>query len=239
MAEQARQGVRDGVAGARDEASRQANRGIERTAEEVSRTSDALEAAAGEFEDGSLQHHLFRRAAEGLSELSGSIRGRTINQVANELANFGRRNPAAFIGGAALVGFAIARFARASQPSAYDRQRDGYAGARGTYGTYGEPRPYGTTGASTTPMAGPATTGATTGVGGAGAAQGSTGVRPVGPATGSAAGSTGGGSAGSLGGTSTGAGGSTGPSSGVKPSTSGGGVGQTGSDPSNKGKPNV
>ncbi len=136
IADSARDGVRDGVAGAQAEASRQAKRGIERTADEVSHTAHALETAAGEFEDGSLQHQLLNRAASGLSDLSGTLRGKSIDQIAGDLANFGRRNPAAFLGGAALVGFAVARFARASHShAAYeDRRYGGYRGARGAYG---------------------------------------------------------------------------------------------------------
>ncbi len=252
LAERARDSVRDGVTEARDEASRQANRGIERTADEVSRTSQALETAAGEFEEGSLQHQLLHRAADGLSELSGTLRGQTVSQIAVDVAEFGRRNPAAFLGGAALVGFAIARFARASRPSAYDsygdRPRGRYAGAGGSRsGAYGgtsgpgtmqQPAsahtPHGTSGAPTTPMAVPASTGTTpgttpgVGTAGAGTTPGS-----------SSAGSTGGGSAGSLGGASKGGSTGSGSPGGVRPSTSGGSAKQTGSDLSNKGKPDV
>ncbi len=132
LANQAREGAREGMERARSEASRQANRGIERSADEVSRTSHALETAASEFESGSLQHQLFHRAADGLSELSETLRGRSIDQIAGDLASFGRRNPAAFLGGAALVGFAVARFARASRSHGGDNY--GYAGAQGSYG---------------------------------------------------------------------------------------------------------
>ena len=37
--------------------------------------------------------------------------------MAADLSAFGRQNPVAYLGGAALVGFALARFARASTPS--------------------------------------------------------------------------------------------------------------------------
>ena len=37
--------------------------------------------------------------------------------MAGELSEFGRQNPVAYLGGAALVGFALARFARASTPA--------------------------------------------------------------------------------------------------------------------------
>lgn len=226
IAEQAREGVRDGIAGARTEASRQAKRGIERTADEVSHTAHALETAAGEFDDGSLQHQLLHRAADGLSDLSGTLRGKSIDQIAGDLANFGRRNPAAFLGGAALVGFAVARFARASHAHGHDRGHDDgerrygrYGGAQAPYGAGTMPQPqqppsahppYGTSGVSTAPVAGPAATGTTTA--GATSASPAAGSKPTSPATGS----TGGGSAASLG--------------------AGQGVG---SDPLNKGKPNV
>ncbi len=147
VADRAREGVREGVASAQEEANRRVNRSFERAADEVSRTSQALESAADEFDEGSIQHQLLHRAAGGLHDVSDRIRGRTIGELASGLADFGRRNPAAFIGGAALIGFAVSRFARASRSSrsAYGDAaygRGGYEPSSRSYGAGTMPQPH-------------------------------------------------------------------------------------------------
>jgi hypothetical protein len=82
-------------------------------ADEISRTAEGLEAAARELE-GSPQHELLHEAAEGLKQISHAIDGKSIGELVSELSDFGRRNPLAYLGGAAFAGFALARFARAS-----------------------------------------------------------------------------------------------------------------------------
>jgi hypothetical protein len=101
----------------------------EGAANEIERTAQALEAAADELEDSSMQRELFLEAAHGLMEVSDAVRGRSVGAIVNDLAEFGRRNPYGLIGGAALAGFAVARFARAST-----RPRSGYqAGSQSGY----------------------------------------------------------------------------------------------------------
>lgn len=224
VADRARESVREGVASAQQEANRRANRSFERAADEVSRTSQALETAAGEFEEGSIQHQLLHRAAGGLHQVSDRIRGRTIGELASGLADFGRRNPAAFIGGAALIGFAVARFARASRSGRADYDEDvygrGYAGYQRAPRTYGggtaptpqQPAthtPYGTAAAP----GGAGTTGSPAG-GASSTTTGGTGPRPAGASL-------------SAGGSSAGV------------TTTPTGENPTGANPTNKGKPNV
>jgi len=86
-------------------------------ADEISRTAEGLEAAARELE-GSPQHELLHEAAEGLKQISHALDGKSIGELVSELSDFGRRNPLAYLGGAAFAGFALARFARASAPEA-------------------------------------------------------------------------------------------------------------------------
>jgi hypothetical protein len=93
---------------------------------EIDRTARGLEAAAAELEASPLQHDLLHEAAEGLKQISRAMQGKSIGTMVEELSDFGRRNPLAYLGGAALAGFALARFARASasEATADDRSRE-------------------------------------------------------------------------------------------------------------------
>ncbi len=86
------------------------------TADEIDRTARGLEAAADELEGSPLQQDLLREAADGLKQIARAVQGKSIGAMAGELSEFGRQNPLAYLGGAALAGFALARFARASSP---------------------------------------------------------------------------------------------------------------------------
>ncbi|MEZ5866295.1 MAG: hypothetical protein R3D25_20265 [Geminicoccaceae bacterium] len=90
------------------------------TASELSRTARALHSAAGDLDAGGpgqsqVPQSLLREAANGLDELARSLHGRSVGEMVGDLSAFGRQNPVAFMGGAALVGFALGRFARASE----------------------------------------------------------------------------------------------------------------------------
>ena len=112
--------VRDAALSSFDEAKSAAAEKVEATkeqaADEIARTAQGLEAAAKEME-GSLQQDLLREAAAGLKQIAHAVEGKSIGAMAGELSEFGRQNPVAYLGGAALVGFALARFARASTPA--------------------------------------------------------------------------------------------------------------------------
>jgi hypothetical protein len=96
-------------------------------ADEIARTAKGLEAAAAELEGSPLQQDLLHEAAEGLKQISQAIEGKSIGTIIEDLSDFGRRNPLAYLGGAALAGFALARFARAStaDPKAAEEGPDG------------------------------------------------------------------------------------------------------------------
>ena len=69
------------------------------------------------MEGSPFQQDLLREAADGLKQIAHAVEGKSIGTMAGELSEFGRQNPVAYLGGAALVGFALARFARASTPA--------------------------------------------------------------------------------------------------------------------------
>jgi hypothetical protein len=110
-----REAAQSGLDEARSAAADTSEKAKATAAGEISRTAEGLEAAARELE-GSPQHELLQEAADGLKQIARAVEGRSIGELAGELSDFGRRNPLAFLGGAAFAGFALARFARASAP---------------------------------------------------------------------------------------------------------------------------
>jgi ElaB/YqjD/DUF883 family membrane-anchored ribosome-binding protein len=132
-----------GLHDARERAAQQGENAKNTLADEVSQTAHALETAANEVDERSFQHQMFKSASDGLMQVSEQMHGKSVGDMVSSLADFGRRNPAAFLGGAALVGFALARFARASDRQAYGqsypyRPRAG-ASARPTETPYERP----------------------------------------------------------------------------------------------------
>lgn len=61
---------------------------------------------------------LVRQAADGLEGVSRNLAVKRPEDLLNDVRNFGRSHPAAFIGGAVLVGVALGRFLRASETAA-------------------------------------------------------------------------------------------------------------------------
>lgn len=84
------------------------------TGDRIAQVARALNKAAEELDEGSTQRQIFEKAAEGVDDLAGEIQDKSIGQLVGEVADFGRRNPVTFVGGAALLGFALARFTSAS-----------------------------------------------------------------------------------------------------------------------------
>ncbi len=87
------------------------------TADEISDVASALRTAADELRSGSPQARTFGQIADGLADASEALRDRDLGETVADVNRFARRNPLAFLGGAALVGFAATRFAKASAES--------------------------------------------------------------------------------------------------------------------------
>ncbi|GGG66382.1 hypothetical protein GCM10011415_11460 [Salipiger pallidus] len=82
-------------------------------ADEVSDVSNALRKAAEEMRSGSPQERTMSQIASTLADASDSIRDKDLGEMAGGLSDFARRNPLAYLGGAAVLGFAASRFAKA------------------------------------------------------------------------------------------------------------------------------
>jgi hypothetical protein len=87
---------------------------------QLSGVSDALQRVASELEaeDQSSAHYV-RIVADGAARLTSSVRDKDVDQLMSMAQDFGRRQPGAFLGVAALLGFAASRFvlASASRPA--------------------------------------------------------------------------------------------------------------------------
>ncbi|MWD27121.1 hypothetical protein E0K89_006480 [Aquicoccus sp. SCR17] len=83
-------------------------------ADETSKVAEALRKAASDLSDGSPQERIFGQLASGVADFADSMREKSVVEMGHDLNEVARRNPAAFLGGAALLGFAAGRFLKAS-----------------------------------------------------------------------------------------------------------------------------
>jgi hypothetical protein len=112
--EEAKAVAQDTARQAKDQIDQHATQAKEGVADEVHDVARALRKAADEMREGSPQERTMAQIADGLADASNALRRKDLGQMADDLTSFARGNPAAFLGGCALVGFAAARFARAS-----------------------------------------------------------------------------------------------------------------------------
>lgn len=107
--------AQSGAENAKAQAAQRGEDAKDQAADEISRTSSALRTAAGDFDDGSMQHRMFTQAADAAAGVSDALSDRSFGEIFEDLSRFGRRNPAALIGGAVLAGLLVSRFVKASQ----------------------------------------------------------------------------------------------------------------------------
>jgi hypothetical protein len=105
------------VKGTADAALKQGDKAKESVADEISSVSSALRTAADEMRSGSPQERTFGQIAESLADASDALRDKDLGTMVGDLGRFARSNPMVFLGGAALIGFAATRFAKASGES--------------------------------------------------------------------------------------------------------------------------
>ena len=100
--------------------------------------SNSLDKVAGELEDkGESSAHYLRMVADGASKLTSTVRDNNVDDMLAMAEDFGRKQPVAFMGAAALLGFVASRFMVASasrRAGQTDRPRDNASQAA--------PRPY-------------------------------------------------------------------------------------------------
>ena len=85
--------------------------------------------------------------ANGFADASEAVGNKDLGELAGELSGFARRSPLVFLGGAALVGFAAARFAKASSTSPCSRPGHGRVAPPSAVDTPASSAPVGPAGA--------------------------------------------------------------------------------------------
>ena len=99
----------------------------ERAASGVDDFADAVESAASRLSE--LEHQgladFANQLASSLSNMSNTLREKNVDDLAREVKNLARRNPAMFLLGSVAVGLGLSRFAKASSKR---RSDDAHAG---------------------------------------------------------------------------------------------------------------
>ena len=113
-AEAARDTARSYAERAREEAYARGEEYRDYAADETGKVASALRRASEDLSQGSPQERFIGQMADGVADAADRMRGMTLEDVARDTTYFARRHPAAFLGGAALIGFAAARFFKAS-----------------------------------------------------------------------------------------------------------------------------
>lgn len=117
LADQARGAAGSIAQDAAQTAKTQASAAKSSVADEMSGVASALRTAAEEMRSGSPQERTFGQIAEGLADASDAVRDKDLGTIVQDVTTFARKNPLVFLGGAALIGFAATRFAKASEGS--------------------------------------------------------------------------------------------------------------------------
>ncbi len=99
---------------ARDLADGKFEEGKAEATSRIDRTAEQIRNAGQEFGDDSYQAQAAEYLASNLSQAAEMIRGKDLGDLVGDVTLFARRNPALFLGGAALLGFAAARMMKAS-----------------------------------------------------------------------------------------------------------------------------
>ena len=111
---QARSVAHDASETLRSEVTSRADAAKGAAAQEVNNVASALRKAAQESRSGSAQERTFGQIADSLADASDAISNKDLGTAISDMGEFARRNPLTFLAGAAVAGFAISRFVKAS-----------------------------------------------------------------------------------------------------------------------------
>jgi hypothetical protein len=121
---------------AREAAEERFRQGKDYASSEVEAQAARLRAAGSEWGDDSYPAQAAGYLADGLSQAADAIREQDLNGLMDDVTQFARRNPGMFLGGAALLGFAIARVMKASERAEHDDRRYASSGYGPRYDAY-------------------------------------------------------------------------------------------------------
>lgn len=104
----------DTAAAVRDGAVERLDDARESLSDSGDRLAETLRRAAEEPVAGSMQSRVLSAVAGGVSSAASTLRESSVSDIVADIRALARRNPGAFAAGAAVAGFALARFLRAS-----------------------------------------------------------------------------------------------------------------------------
>jgi uncharacterized protein YjbJ (UPF0337 family) len=133
QAEGSAQQVRERARSAVDQQKEAAVGGIEGMAQALRSASDDLQERGQP-----VVAEYSRQVAAGLESMADWVSRRNLDDLVGGVEDFARQRPVAFIGGAVVAGFALARFMKSS--SARRSRTSGYEYAGAAAGSYGQPR---------------------------------------------------------------------------------------------------
>lgn len=95
-----------------------ANDAKDGVAKEVKDVAMVLRRASEDLRGGSAQERTLGTIASSLADVSDAIRDKDLGEIVQMVSKVARDNPVLFLGGAALLGFAASRYAKASGSTA-------------------------------------------------------------------------------------------------------------------------
>lgn len=124
--ERAKQFRRELVGEARAYGAAAADAGKRSAVRRADDVSAALQAAIDELKSrDSRLADVIESAASRIDSMAVHLEEQNVDELAQEAAQFARRHPAMFLGGAVAIGFALGRAVKASPPHAYAEPYDG------------------------------------------------------------------------------------------------------------------
>lgn len=114
--------ARDAVSQAKDRATEQLETKFSssktRAAETLSGVAETLRSSTQQLRDQNQEgaSRAFERAADGVERFANYLQGSNVDDIIDQVQEFARRQPAAFIGGAFALGFLASRFLKAASP---------------------------------------------------------------------------------------------------------------------------
>ncbi len=101
---------------------------------QIGGVADAMERVATDLEgQNATSAQYARMIADGATRISDTVKNNDVDTILSMAQDFGRKQPAAFIGAAALLGFAASRFLLASAKREHQRVAGGQTGSAVDY----------------------------------------------------------------------------------------------------------
>lgn len=107
--------VEDMAENAKTQAAHKAQTKAEHTPETAENAASAAQGASVEFDRDTLQAAALEQLGAQINAVAARLRDTPVDEMVDDVAVFARKNPLLFLGGAALAGFAAARFLKSPE----------------------------------------------------------------------------------------------------------------------------